>query len=64
MTGVVMMLMGENPRVVARSVDEELARIAPTLPPGVEIDTYYDRTDLVQRTIATVQRNLVEGGCW
>ena len=61
-TGVVMMLMGENPRVVAQRVDEELARIVPTLPPGVEIDTYYDRTDLVQRTIATVQRNLVEGG--
>ena len=61
-TGVVMMLMGENPRVVARDVDEEIARIAQTLPAGVEIDTFYDRTDLVQRTIATVQRNLVEGG--
>ena len=61
-TGVVMMLMGENPRVVARKVDEELARIKPTLPPGVEIETFYDRTDLVQRTIATVQQNLVEGG--
>ena len=61
-TGVVMMLMGENPRVVARRVDEELARIARTLPPGVEIETYYDRNELVQRTIATVQRNLAEGG--
>ena len=61
-TGVVMMLMGENPRVIARNVDEELARIKPTLPPGVEIDTFYDRTDLVRRTIATVQQNLVEGG--
>lgn len=61
-TGVVMMLMGENPRVVARNVDEELARIKPTLPAGVEIDTFYDRTDLVRRTIATVQQNLVEGG--
>ena len=61
-TGVVMMLMGENPRVVARRVDEELARIAASLPPGVEVDTYYDRNDLVQRTIATVRSNLVEGG--
>ena len=61
-TGVVMMLMGENPRVVARRVDEELARIVATLPPGVEVETYYDRNDLVQRTIATVRRNLVEGG--
>ena len=59
---MVMMLMGENPRVVARRVDEELTRIAATLPPGVEIETYYDRNDLVARTIATVQRNLVEGG--
>ncbi len=61
-TGVVMMLMGENPRIVARRVDEELARIAATLPPGVEVETYYDRNELVQRTIATVRRNLVEGG--
>ena len=61
-TGVVMMLMGENPRVVAQRVDDELERIAATLPAGVEIDTYYDRTELVQRTIATVQTNLVEGG--
>ena len=61
-TGVVMMLMGENPRVIARRVDEELDRIAATLPTGVEIDTYYDRTDLVRRTISTVQKNLLEGG--
>lgn len=60
-TGIVIMLMGENPRVVARRVDEELTRIAQTLPPGIEIDTYYNRTDLVRRTIRTVQRNLLEG---
>ena len=61
-TGVVMMLMGENPRIVAGGSTRELARIAQTLPAGVEIETYYDRNDLVGRTIATVRRNLVEGG--
>ena len=61
-TGVVMMLMGENSRVVAQRVREELAEIQKTLPPGVTIDTYYDRTELVKKTIATVERNLIEGG--
>jgi len=61
-TGVVMMLMGENSRVVAQEVDRALAAIAQSLPKGVTVDTYYDRTDLVARTIATVETNLVEGG--
>jgi len=61
-TGVVMMLMGENSRVVASRVREELEIIKDTLPAGVEIDTYYDRTELVGRTIRTVTTNLVEGG--
>jgi cobalt-zinc-cadmium resistance protein CzcA len=61
-TGVVMMLIGENSRVVSRNVDAELAKIATTLPPGVTVDTYYDRTTLVNRTIETVERNLMEGG--
>ncbi len=61
-TGVVMMLMGENSRVVARRVDDALAGIAKTLPKGVTVDTYYDRTTLVARTIETVEKNLFEGG--
>ena len=61
-TGVVMMLIGENSRVVSRNVDAELGKIAKTLPPGVTVDTYYDRTDLVNRTIETVEHNLMEGG--
>lgn len=61
-TGVVMMLMGENSRVVAQRIAEELEVIRPTLPKGVEIDTFYDRTALVKKTIATVEKNLVEGG--
>ena len=61
-TGVVMMLMGENSRVVAQRVAAELEEIKPTLPKGVEIDSYYDRTALVRKTISTVSKNLIEGG--
>lgn len=61
-TGVVMMLMGENSRVVAGRVKDELEEIRKSLPPGVTIDPYYDRTELVQNTIGTVSKNLLEGG--
>ena len=61
-TGVVMMLMGENSRVVAARVRDALDAIKPSLPEGVTIETYYDRTQLVQKTIATVRKNLIEGG--
>jgi cobalt-zinc-cadmium resistance protein CzcA len=61
-TGVVMMLMGENSRVVAGRVRDALEDIKKSLPEGVTIETYYDRTQLVQKTIATVEKNLVEGG--
>ncbi len=61
-TGVVMMLMGENSRVVADRVKVRLAEIAKSLPPGVEVESYYDRTALVQKTIGTVTWNLIEGG--
>ena len=60
--GIVMMLMGENSRVVVDRVKEKIAQIEKTLPPGVTIDTFYDRTDLVRRTIRTVAKNLTEGG--
>ena len=61
-TGVVMMLMGENSRVVAARVREELDVIKSSLPPGVEVVAYYDRTELVRKTIKTVTKNLLEGG--
>lgn len=60
--GIVMMLMGENPRVVVDRVKSKLAEIAEHLPEGVTIDPFYDRTDLVRRTIHTVAKNLTEGG--
>lgn len=60
--GVVMLLMGENARVVVDRVAEQIEKIQKTLPEGVVIDTFYDRTDLVRRTIRTVVVNLAEGG--
>ncbi len=60
--GVVMMLYGANSRTVAADVHARIGEIEKTLPPGVTIDTWYDRTELVDRTIATVAKNLLEGG--
>ncbi len=60
-TGVVMMLIGENSRVVVERVKAKIAEIRASLPPGVEIDPYYDRTDLVRKTVQTVGKNLGEG---
>lgn len=60
--GIVMMLIGENSRVVVRDVKDKIEQIKKTLPPGVSIETFYDRTVLVQRTIRTVATNLIEGG--
>jgi cobalt-zinc-cadmium resistance protein CzcA len=60
--GVAMMLVGENSLVVVDRVKNALADIQKTLPPGVKIVPLYDRTDLVNRTIHTVTRNLIEGG--
>ena len=59
--GTVFMLIGENSRAVAQRTAETLAAINEGLPPGVRARTVYDRTALVDRTIATVQRNLAEG---
>ena len=61
-TGVVMMLIGENSRVVAERVKARLEELKSSLPAGVEVDAYYDRTALVRKTIGTVTTNLVEGG--
>jgi heavy metal efflux system protein len=60
--GIVMMLLGESSRVVVDRVKDEVARLEPSLPEGVTLDPYYDRSDLVRRTIRTVATNLTEGG--
>ena len=59
--GTVFMLAGENSRIVARAAAERLNEAAKALPAGVEAVAIYDRTDLVERAIGTVQKNLVEG---
>ncbi|MDZ4079487.1 MULTISPECIES: efflux RND transporter permease subunit [Hydrocarboniphaga] len=55
------MLIGENSRVVSERVAAKLAEIQKQLPAGVEALTVYNRTDLVAKTVATVQKNLIEG---
>jgi cobalt-zinc-cadmium resistance protein CzcA len=60
--GIVMLLAGENARVVVDRVKEKIAALQQTLPNGVIIEAFYDRTDLVRQTIRTVRNNLLEGG--
>ena len=59
--GTVFMLIGENSRNVSRAVDKKLAEINRNLPDGVMAKTVYDRTILVDKAIATVKKNLLEG---
>src|SRR5262249_27884058 len=59
--GVVMLLIGENGRTVVEHVKKKMEEISASLPPGVKIVPYYDRADLINRTIRTVARNLAEG---
>lgn len=60
--GLGFMLMGENSHDVTWALKNRLDEIKSTLPPGVSIQTVYDRTELVDHVIDTVQRNLFEGG--
>ena len=59
--GTVFMLIGANSREVSRAAAAKLAVASKSLPPGVSANPVYDRTTLVDRTIKTVARNLVEG---
>lgn len=60
--GMVQMLAGENARQVVERVKARVTEIEATLPPGVSIEPYYDRTVLVSRVMRTVRNNLLEGG--
>ncbi len=60
-TGMVMMLMGANSREVVAHVKSRIADIQSTLPPGVYIDPFYDRTELVNKTIHTIAENIGVG---
>ncbi|WP_046059560.1 efflux RND transporter permease subunit [Paracidovorax citrulli] len=59
--GTVFMLIGENSRTVSQAVDRKMEEINRTLPAGVKAVTVYDRTVLVDKAIATVKKNLLEG---
>jgi heavy metal efflux system protein len=62
MSGLVMMLRGENSREVVRRVRERVEVINRSLPEGVRVAPFYDQTDLVAGTLRTLRTNLIEGG--
>ena len=59
--GTAFMLLGENSRIVSQAVADQLAVINDSLPDGVTATALYNRTTLVDKTVATVQKNLLEG---
>ena len=60
--GLGFMLMGENSHEVTYRLKQKMEEIKATLPSGVEVETVYDRTELVDHVIDTVRGNLLEGG--
>lgn len=60
-TGIVMMLVGANGREVVQAVGRRIEELGPSLPEGMRIEVFYDRAELVDRTIGTVATNLAEG---
>ncbi|MDE2562774.1 MAG: CusA/CzcA family heavy metal efflux RND transporter [Sphingomonadales bacterium] len=59
--GTALMLIGENSRVVAQAVGDRLTTVVKSLPPDIKVDTVLDRSKLVNATIGTVEKNLLEG---
>lgn len=60
-TGIVMMLKGPNSSEVITNVKEKMALIQTSVPEGVIIEPFLDRKDLVDNTISTIAKNLIEG---
>ncbi len=58
--GTVVMRTGENAKAVIERVKERIAEIAPSLPPGISIKPFYDRSTLIDRTIDTLKHALLE----
>jgi Cu(I)/Ag(I) efflux system membrane protein CusA/SilA len=58
--GIVIMRFGENAEKVIQRVREKIAEIEPTLPPGVQIVTTYDRADLIERSLENLKGTLIE----
>ncbi|MFA6831563.1 MAG: CusA/CzcA family heavy metal efflux RND transporter, partial [Bacteroidaceae bacterium] len=59
--GIVMMLKGENSNNVIRNIKDRIAKIQKSLPDGVTIVPFLDRSDMIQRTTSTVAENLALG---
>jgi heavy metal efflux system protein len=60
--GIAMMLKGANGRTVSNAVDARLKAIREQLPPDVKVTTVYNRAELVNKTVGTVEKSLLEGG--
>lgn len=60
--GIVLMLKGANSRQVVQNVKKRLLEVEKTLPPGLKIESFLDRSLLINRAVETVTRNLLEGG--
>ena len=58
--GTVVMRTGENAKAVIERVKEKIAQIAPSLPPGITIKSFYDRSELIDNTIDTLKHALLE----
>lgn len=58
--GTVVMRTGENAKAVIERIKEKIAQIAPSLPPGVTIKSFYDRSELIDSTIGTLKHALLE----
>ena len=59
--GTVMMLLGENSRTVSIDIDNKIQEIKKGLPDWVELETLYNRSDLVNKTLFTIQENIIMG---
>jgi len=60
--GIVLMLKGANSNEVITNIKERMETIKPSLPKGIKIHAFLDRSDLIERAISTVAKNLLEGG--
>ena len=59
--GMIMMLKGANSDKVVRAVKERMENVRKSLPDGIDIKPFLDRSDLIERTTSTIARNLTEG---
>ena len=59
--GIAMMLKGANANVVTKELEKRIEKVQKMLPEGVTIEPYLNRSELVNRNISTVVRNLIEG---